>query len=117
MHVDIRVELAGQLEHPMDLAGVIGIVVRRRADHLRAALQSLHQQRIRAGIVGQPLLREHAHLEIDRPGVIATQSLDRFEAAHLNAAIQLQMRAHPRGAVFDALLQRAAGAFVDILDA
>ena len=117
MHVDVHIELARQIEHPMDLPGMIRIVVRRRADHLRAALQSLHQQRVGARIVGQPLLREHAHLDVDRPGVVAPQRLDRLEAAHLHAAVQFQMRAHPRRAVLDALLQRAAGAFVHVLDA
>ena len=35
MHVDIHIELARQIEHPVDLAGMVRIVVRRRADHLR----------------------------------------------------------------------------------
>ena len=116
MHVDIHVELARQVEDAVDLSGMVRIIVRRRADHLRAAVQSLDQQRIRSRIVSQTLLREHAHLNVDRPGVVAPQRIDRLEAAHLHAAIELQMRAHPCRAVTDAFLQRAAGTRVHILD-
>ena len=116
MHVDVRIEFARQVEHTMDLSGMVGIVVRRRADDARAALQSFHQQRVGTRIVGQSFLREHAHLDVDRPGVVAPQRLDRLEAAHLHAAVQLEMRAHARGAVLDALLQGTAGAFVHVLD-
>src|ERR1700730_15533713 len=31
MHVDVRIELAGQVEHPADLADMVRIVVTRRA--------------------------------------------------------------------------------------
>src|SRR5262249_49716129 len=40
-----------------------------------------------------------------------------LETAQLDAAVEFQVRTHPRGAVPDAFFQRAAGAFVNILDA
>ena len=60
MHVDIHVELARQREDAVDLAGVIGIVVRRGTHHLGAAPQRLDDKLLGPGIVGQPLLRENA---------------------------------------------------------
>src|SRR6185437_10307714 len=59
---------------------------------------------------------KYTHLDVDRPGIVMTQLLDRFEAAHLHTAIQLQMRAHSRCAMLDALLQCAAGTLIDVLD-
>ena len=106
MHVDIGVELAGEFEDPADLAVLVGIVVGRRADDPGTALQRLHQQFVRALVVGQALLREDAQLDVDRPGIVAAQFLQRVEAAHLDPAVQLDMGPHPRGAVLDAVLQR-----------
>ena len=75
MHVDVDVELARQLEDALDLAGAVGVVARRAADHLGAALQRLDQQFVGAGIVGQAFLREHADLDVDRPLVVGDQRL------------------------------------------
>ena len=116
MHVDVHIELTRQLEDPMDLPGMVGIIIRCGADDTCAAPQTFDQQSVSAWIVGQPLLREDADLDVDRPGIVVAQSLNRFEAAHLHAAIELQMRAHSRGAMLDALLQRAAGALINVLD-
>ena len=92
-----------------DLAGLVGVVARRGADHLGAALQALDQQLVGAGIVGQAFLRKDADLDVDRPSVVGDQRLHALEAAHADAGIDLDLRAHARRAVHDALLQRVLG--------
>ena len=103
-------------EDAIDLAARVGVEIRRRADRARAAAQALDQQFLGAGIVDQPLLRKHAEFDIDAPGVIARQLLDRVEADHADTRIELDMGAHMHGAVADAALQRLLAARVDILD-
>ena len=110
MHVDVDIIFSREFEYAMDLAGVIGIEIGCRADHARAALQRLHQQRIGARIVGQAFLRKHADFQIDGPCVIALQSRYRLERTQFDSAVELDMRAHPRGAEFNAALQRLGGA-------
>ena len=116
VHVDVHVELTRQIKHAMDLSCMIRVIIWGRADHAGATLQRFDQQLVGSGIVGQSFLREHADFDIDRPGVVAPQCLDRLEAAHLHTAVEFQMRAHPRGTVLDAFLERAAGTLVDIID-
>jgi hypothetical protein len=115
MHVDVDAVFACQREHAFDLAGVIGVVARRRADDLCAAFQSFDQQRIGAGIVGEPFLREHTQLDVDRPFVRVDQRLHAFEAAHPNSGVDLHMGAHARRAMLDAVLQGFARATVNVL--
>ena len=106
---------AREFEHAPDLPGMVGVVAGCRADHLGAALEALDQQFVGAGIVGQPLLREDAQLDVDRPLVFVDQRLHAVEAAHADAGIDLDMRAHARRAVLDAILQRLFGARVNVL--
>ena len=93
---------------------LVRIVIRRRADDPRAPLQRLHQQFVGALVVGQAFLREHAQFDVDRPGVVAAQFLQRIEAAHLHAGVQFDMGPHPRRAVLDAVFQGGAGALVNV---
>ena len=116
MHIDIDVELPRHLEHAADLPGMVGIVIRRRADGLRATLERLDHQLVGAGIVGQPLLRHHAQLDVDRPFVFVDQLLHALEAANADQRVDLHMRPHAGGAVLDAILQRLLGARMHVLD-
>ena len=116
MHVDVDVEFAGELEDAMDLAGLVRVVARRAADHLGAAPEALDHQLVGPRIVGQAFLRKHADLDVDRPFVVGDQRLHAFEAAHADAGIDLDLRAHAGGAVHDALLEGALGARAHVLD-
>ena len=116
MHVDVDIEFPRQIEHAMDLPGMIGIEIRCRADHASALFQRRHQKRVGPRIVGQPFLREHAQLQVDGPCVIAFQGGDGLERAQFDAAIQFDMRTHARGAEFDAGFQGLAGTAIRILD-
>ena len=97
-------------------AGMVGVVVRRRADRLRATLEAFDHQFVGARIVGEALLRHHAELDVDRPLVFVDQRLHALEPAHADQRIDLDMRAHARRAVLDAALQRLARAPRDVLD-
>jgi len=116
MHVDVDVELAPELEDALDLRRPVGIVARRAADHLSAALEPLDHQLVGAGIIGQPFLREHADFEVDRPFVFIDQRGYGLEAAHADARVDLDLRAHAGRPVQDAFFQRVGGARVDVLD-
>ena len=109
MHVDIDIELARQLEDAMDLAGFVGVVARRAADHLGAALEPLDQELLGPRIADQSFLRKDADLDIDRPFVVGDQRLHALEAAHADAGIDLDLRAHAGCAMLDAFLERARG--------
>ena len=113
--VDVGVVLAREFEYTVDLRGAVGVVARRAAEHAGAALEALDQQFVRARVVGEAFLREHAHLDIDRPLVVAGERLDGLEAAHADARVDFDLCAHARGAVQDAFLQRAFGALVGVL--
>ena len=116
MHVDIDVELARQLEDAMDLAGFVGVVARRAADHLGAALEPLDQELLGPRIADQSLLRKDADLDIDRPFVIGDQGLHALEAAHADAGIDLDLRSHAGRAMLDAFLEGARRPRTHVLD-
>src|SRR5262245_37714147 len=116
VHVDVDVELARQLEDAADLAGLVAVVAWRAADYLRAALQSLDQQLLRSRIADQSLLREDTDFDIDRPSIVRNQRLHALETAHADAGIDLDLRAHARRSVLDALLQRSLGARANVVD-
>src|SRR5262249_44453744 len=86
------------------------------ADHPGAALQAFDHQLIRTRIADQPFLRKHADLDVDRPFVVGDQRLHAVEPAHADAGIDLDLRAHARGAVLDALFERTCGARAHVLD-
>ena len=116
MQVDIDVELLRQIEDLFEMRVRIGVHVGTAADRFAAVAQRRDQQFLGAGIVGQAFLRKHADREIDRPGIVALQRLDRLEAAQADARIDLDMGAHPRGAVHDGALDHLGAARVDVLD-
>ena len=99
MHVDFDVELARDREDAVDLAARVGVEIGHGADRSRAAAQALDQQFLGAGIVGEPFLRKHAELEIDRPGIVARELADRFETDHADAGIEFDMGAHAHRAM------------------
>ncbi len=72
-------------------------------------------QLVGAGIVEEAFLREHADLQVDRPGIFLDQRQHAFEAAQPDARIDFKMRAHMRRALQDRLFQRARGAGMDVL--
>ena len=94
----------------------IGVHIGTAADHLAAVAQRGDQKFLGAGIVGQPFLRKHADRQVDRPGIVALQRLDRLETAQADARIDLDMGAHPRGAVHDRALEHPRAARIDVLD-
>ena len=116
MQVDIDVEGLREIEQFFQMRRGIGVHIGTAADRLAAVAQGGDQQLLGAGIVGQAFLRKHAERQIDRPGVIALQRLDRLEAAQADARIDLDMGAHPRGAGHDRALQHPGAALIDILD-
>src|SRR6185503_9994939 len=61
-------------------------------------------------------LRKDAHLDVDRPLVVRDERLDALEPTHADTGIDLDLRAHARRAVQDAVLERARGARADVLD-
>src|SRR5947209_7942955 len=105
MHVDIDIVVARDRKNAVDLAARIGIDVGDGADRIRAAPQPLDQELFGAGIIGEALLRKDADFEIDSPGIVAREFLDRIETDHLYAGIELDMRAHAHRAVLDAALK------------
>src|SRR5262249_2845575 len=114
--VDVDVELARQLEDAVDLPGLVGVVARRAADHPGAALEPLDQERIGAGIADQAFLGKDADLDVDRPAIVGDQRLHALEAAHADAGIDLDLRAHAGGAVLDAFFERARRPCAYVLD-
>ena len=116
MHVDLGIVFARDGEDAIDLAARVAVEIRRRADRARAAAQALDQQLVGAGIVDQPLLRKHAEFDIDAPGVVTRQLLDRVEADHADTRIELDMGAHMHGTVADAALERLFASRENILD-
>ena len=114
--IEIDVEFAREREDAPDLPRLVSVVTRRAAEHPCAAPQAFDQQFIRAGKADQPFLREHADLDLDRPLVVCDQRLDGFEAAHADGRINLDLRAHPRRAMQDALLEGRGGPRTHILD-
>ena len=115
MEVDVEIEAASDLEDARDLSVRIAVGIGAAADQVGAGLAGRDQQLLGAGIVEQALLRKHADLQVDRPGVVPLQALNGCEAFQSDARIDLDMRAHARGALHDRLLQRAPAARVDIV--
>ena len=87
--------------------GGSAVDIRRATDGAAAALERLDHQFVGAGIVEQTFLREHADLQVDRPGIFLDQRQHAFEPAQADAGIDLEMRAHMGGALQDRLLKRA----------
>lgn len=117
MEIDVEVELPGEVEDAREMRVRIGVRIRAAADRIGSLAQGLNQQLFSPGIVGQAFLREDAKRQIDRPGVIALEPLDRFEAAQTDARVDLDMGTHPRRAVDDGALEHLCAACIDIVDA
>ncbi len=100
----------------IDLAARVAVEIGRGADRTCASAQALDQQFLGAGIVGEPLLRKDAKLDIHGPGVVARELFDRVKADHADAGIEFDMGAHMHGALRDAALQRPLAARVNVLD-
>ena len=115
MQVDVDVVLARQFEDAVDLAGRTAVDIRRAADGAAAAIERLDHQLVGAGIVEQTFLREHADLQVDRPGIFLDERHHAFEPAQADAGIDFEMRAHMGGALQDRLFERAPRAGMDIL--
>jgi hypothetical protein len=116
MHVDVGIVFACKFENALDLAGAVRVVAGRAADHPGAALHGLDQQFVGARVIDQPFLREHAHLDVDRPLVVLDQRRDGVEPAHADTRIHFDLGAHAGGAVQDAFLKGALGAHSGVFD-
>ena len=115
VHVDVDVVVARQLEDAVDPAGRIAVGIGRAADHAAAAVERRDHELVGAGIVEESLLRKHADLEIDRPGILLHQRQHAFEPAQPDAGIDFKMRAHVGRALQDGFLERAHGAGMNVL--
>ena len=93
----------------------VAIDVGSPSDEIGAEVEGLDQDGVATGIVEQSLLREDADLEIDGPGVIPLQPLQRPETRQPDARVYLDMGPHAVRAVGDAHFERPARPPVDIL--
>ena len=80
------------------------------------ALQRRDQVGVALGHTGPAFLQENAELEIDAPGVILRELLERIDALQPDIGIDLHMGAHGGAAMGDRSLKRRARAPVHILD-
>ena len=80
VEVDVEVEAAGDGEDARDVLVRVRVGVGAAADQVGALGAGRHQQLLGARVVDQPLLREDADLQVERPGVIALQLRDGAEA-------------------------------------
>ena len=96
-----RSKRAGDREDARDLPVRVACRCRgSRRSGRRPRSQACDQQLLGAGIVEQALLREHADLEVDRPGVVARRAGARPRSPRRPMrGIDLDMGAHVRGAV------------------
>ena len=114
VQVDIDIELLRQIKNLLEMGVRVGVHVGTAADRFAAVAQGRDQQFLGAGIVGQALLRKHADREIERPGIVALQRLDRLETAQADAWIDLDMGAHPGGTVHDGAFDHLCAARIDV---
>src|SRR5436190_8411670 len=116
MQVDIDVELLGVVEYTFKLFVRVGVCIGTAADQVGAVAQCGNQELLGAGIVGEAFLWEGADREVQRPGIVALQRLDRLETAQADTRVDFDMGAHPRGAVDHRALDHPFAAVVDVLD-
>ncbi len=116
MQVDVDVEPARELEHAGDLPDRVGVGVRRAADRGRAGFECLDEQGVGLGRLGEALLGEHAHVDIDRPGVVGRGGEHAVESAAPDRRVELDVGADSGRAVDHASAQRGAGALAHVVD-
>ena len=114
--VDVDVKFLAERENAPDLLRPVGIVARGTAYGVRAALQCLAHNGLRAGHIGPAFLQKDAQLQIHAPRVILREALDRIEAAQADVRVDFDMGAHVADAVQQTLLERRACARVNVLD-
>src|SRR5215510_7554130 len=115
VHVDVYVELTSELEDPVDLPRMIGVVIGGRAYHTGTAFETFHQRGIGARGRGEPFLRKDADFEVGSPGILLCEYLERFHTLDTNWRIDLGVRANARRALLDAVLERLLRARINIL--
>ncbi len=116
MDIDIGVVFLRQLEDAVDLRRPVAIVAGRAADGPRAIVHAGDQVDVGLGHAAPAFLDEHAQIQIDRPGIVLRQLLQRLEAFHADIGVDLDMGAHMGDAVDQQGFQRGFGARVDVLD-
>ena len=94
MDINIHVIFVCQLEDSRNLARPVTVVARRATDGFRTALQALNQIGIAFGHPGPAFLQEHTKIEINPPGVILGELLERIETLHADIRIEFHMGAH-----------------------
>src|SRR5262249_56249560 len=99
--VDVDGELRRKLGDPVDLPGMISVVIGSRAYHTGAAFETFDQRGIGARGGGEPFLRKDADFEIDSPGILLCEQLERFHTLDTNWRIDLGVRANARRALLD----------------
>jgi len=113
MDVDVDIIFAGELKDAADLAVGVGVVAWRAADDRGPASEAFNQQLFCTGVIGQPVLRED---DVDRPLIIGDQRLHPLEPAHADRRVDLDLGAHTRSAVKDALDQSMLGPASHVID-
>ncbi len=93
----------------------VAVGVGAAAQQVGAGLQRLTQQGLGTRVVQHALLRKYADLQTDRPGVVGLQALYRAQPGQADLRIDLDVRAHVRGALHDGLFQYLGAALVNVV--
>ncbi len=114
MDIDIDVVFLRQFEDAVDLASRVLVIGRCTTDGPGAALQPFDEIRIALRHTGPAFLKEHTEFEVDAPGHILRQLLQRIEALHADIGVELHMGAHMGDAADQRGLDGGAGAGINI---
>ena len=104
MHVDIGVELAGDVEHDFDVPAAIlwrGFVERHAADHVDAEPHHLPHQRFGSRRFDDAFLRKRNDLDIDQIAKALAGADHAFGRTGAPDRIDVDMAPQPRHAIFD----------------
>ena len=115
MHVDIDVEFARHLEHPIDLTVRVTVGIGRCADAARSIPQGRDHEFVGARIVQQTFLGKDADFDIDCPGKVGNGLFHTLNPAQADDGIDFHVGPHSCGAVHQAFAQGARCPFGHVL--
>src|SRR5262249_11749165 len=107
---------ARDFEDPIDLTGMIDIVIGSRADDASAHVEALAQRGFRLWCGRHAFLREYANLKIDCPGVLLGERPYSLHTTHAHRSIDLRVGADAGRSLFNAALQSGLRPGVDVLN-
>ena len=114
MEIHVNVVVLRQLKNAMDLTASILVVADAAAHHRSATVQAVDQVLVGAGHARPALLQKYARLDIDCPGVILSQLLNRLEPEQPHIRVDLDLGPHMSDAVQKTLLEGRLGPRVNI---